>query len=138
MQLLYISFRTLVIAATLGLLVSACPLQKRNEMHPIGPGVKASLVIYFKAGVTEQEIEKFLHEALTYPDPEGRGRYHKNGVGTLLRVYPPVQGHEAIAVTFLETATETQRREIKSATAASILVYKVLENVAPSDVKKIE
>ncbi|MGI9165083.1 MAG: hypothetical protein ACR2G5_01610 [Pyrinomonadaceae bacterium] len=138
MQILSIPLRTLVVATTFGLMSLACPWQKHEDMRPIGPAVNASLVIYFKARVTEKEISHFLEETLTYPDPQGRGHHHKDGVGTILRVNRPVQGHEAIAVTFFENATHAQRGEIKSAVLASPIVYKILDNVAPAEVKKID
>jgi hypothetical protein len=106
-------------------------------MYPIGPGVKANLVIYFKTDVDNNQIESFLHETLMYSIPNGHGFVHKDGVGTILRV-EPVQGHKAIAVSFFENATEGQREQVKSAIRASPIVYKVLENVVPKDVKTID
>ena|SRR2546423_9733889 len=130
------SFLRVVALAVLVLVNSACP-HDQNKMRPIGPEVKASLVIYFKHGVTHDQIEEFWDEVLSRPDPRG-GHYHRDGVGTISRIYPPVQGHEGIAMTFFPDATKEERDEVKRDISSSPIVYKVLENVSPADVKKIE
>jgi len=112
-------------------------LYKHEQMVPIGPDVQANFVVYFKPGVTEQQISNFWKNVLSYPDPEGRGHYHRDGVGTILRVYPALEGHEAVAVSFFANATQAQREEIKRDIDVSPIVFKVLENVAPADVEKL-
>jgi hypothetical protein len=126
----------LIILVIVTLLATGC-FWKDDRMYPIGPGVKANLVIYFKTGVTDRQIDSFFHETLTYLDPQGHGYNHKDGVASILRL-EPVQNHEALAVTFFENATEGQREQVKSAVQRSPIVYKVLENVIPKDVKKID
>lgn len=128
----------LLICTLLGLWSSACSSSEREKMVPFGPDVPASLVVYYKAGVTDEQIENFLRDELSKPHPEGRGYYHREGIAGLLRVFPPVQGHEAIAITFSANASQTQREEIKAAVRSSPIVYKVLENVAPADVRKLD
>lgn len=123
--------------ATFCLIHLACPFH-RNETRPIGPEVKASLAIYFRQGVTNEQIEKFWQEVLSRPDPDGRGHYHRDGVGDISRIFPSVQGHEGIAMSFFPDATNEEREEIKRAVRDSPIVYKVLENVAPADVKDLE
>jgi hypothetical protein len=106
-------------------------------MHSIGPDIKADLVIYFKLGVTNEEISSFWENVLSFQDPNGRGHHHRPGVGGLSAVFPAVDGHEGVAVNFLPGATEAQRTETKLAVDGSPLVFKVLQNVVPSDVKKL-
>ena len=106
-------------------------------MAPIGPDVKASLVIYFQSGVTRDQISAFSDAVLSRPDPAGRGYDLATGVQSRLRV-GPVQGHEGIAITFFADATSEQRERLMAEVKASPLVYKVLEGVAPDDVKKID
>jgi hypothetical protein len=117
-------------------LQSGCPFHK-NEMRPIGPEVKASLVIYFKPGITNQQVEDFWHEVLSKPDPQGRGYYHRAGVGDISRI-KSVQGHEGVSMSFSPNATDEERKEVERDIRSSPIVYKVLENVAPADVKKID
>src|SRR2546423_14309393 len=124
----------------LGLLNLACPSSKSgdSELHPIGPEVRADLLIYFKTGITQQEINSFSKEILSQADPRGRGDYLPPGVQTFLRIYPPVQGHEGIAITFFPNATDDQRQNLKKAVETSPVVYKVLENISPADVKNLK
>jgi hypothetical protein len=133
---------TLIAVLFVALLSIACirtsPSYEKNEMIPIGPEVKASLVIYFKAGTTDEQIEDFWHGVLSDPDPQGRGYSHRPGVGDLMRVFPAVQGHEGIAITFFPEATENQRDELEAEIKSSPIVYKVLKDVAPKDVKKLD
>jgi hypothetical protein len=76
-----------------GLLVSGCSLFRQDKMVPIGPSVQASLVICFKAGTGEEQINGFSKEVLSRPDPQGRGAYNPEGVRTFLRL-SPIEGHE--------------------------------------------
>ena len=122
----------------LGMGAMTCSLGGKETSSPIGPNAPASLIIYFKVGVTEEQINTFSQQVLSTPHPQGRGRNLREGIGLQLRVFPSVQGHEAIALTFLADAEQSQREEIKSAVLASPIVYKVLENRAPSDVKSLE
>ena len=47
-------------------------------------------------------------------------------------------GHQGYAITFFEGATPEQRERLIAKVKASPLVYKVVEDVAPDDVKKID
>jgi hypothetical protein len=106
------------------------------KMEPIGPDVKASFVIYFNGGVTEEQINDFSKRVLSRPRSDGRGDYLPEGVRTFLRA-SSVDGHEAIAITFFPNATAHERENLIRNVKASSLVYKVLEDVAPADVKKV-
>jgi len=109
---------------------------KHEQMISIGPEVQASLVIYFKHGTTHYQIEDFWQNVLSYPDPRGRGHAHREGIRGISRE-DAVEGHEGVAITFFGTATEAEREQLKRAIGDSPIVYKVLENVAPADVKKL-
>lgn len=137
MKMIFRPILTLTLFLLLGLFTWPCSRDK-EKMIPLGPDVKASLVIYFKKGVSDDQIDHFVKTVLSKPDPQGRGYYSKDGVRDILIVYPPVQDHEGYAVTFFPDATQAQRDELKAAVNASPIVYKVLENVAPADVKKID
>ncbi|HXM48028.1 MAG TPA: hypothetical protein VN956_09175 [Pyrinomonadaceae bacterium] len=133
--------KIVVVAAILsGLLSTACPLNKRadSDVRPIGPDVRADLVIYFKTTITPDEINAFSKDVLSLPDPKGRGYYNPPGVRTVLRIYPPLKGHEGIAVTFFPTATKEERENLKRSVDSSPIVYKVFQNVAPAELKKID
>jgi hypothetical protein len=110
---------------------------RREQMQPIGPDVNKSFVIYFKGGATGEDINAFFKQVLSRPHPEGRGHYLLEGVDWTSRVQS-VQGHEAIAVTFSANATVEQKETLIRAVKSSPFVYRVLENVAPAEVKTIE
>lgn len=121
----------------LGLLNVACPFRKSNEMEPIGPTLKADILIYFNSGLTQEEINAFSMDVLSRPHPEGRGYYLPPGVRTFLRLRK-VEGHDGIAITFFPNATNQQREELKKTIKASPLVYAVIENEAPDDVRTLK
>jgi len=132
--------RTLILIAIslLGVSISfSCASPEQDKMVPIGPNVTASLVIYFKSGVNDEQINNFYEEVLSKPKT-ARGAALQDGICMRLRVFPPVQNHEGIAITFCKDATEDNREKLESAIMASPIVYKVLENVAPGDVKQLD
>jgi hypothetical protein len=129
-----------ILASTLvlGLFLAACARPDKEDMVPIGPDVRASMVIYYNVGVSEDQINHFLQNVIGRPDTQGKGHYMREGIGMSLRVYPPLEDREATAVTFSGRVTQAQRDEIKRDVISSPIVYKVLENVAPADVKTLD
>ena len=107
-------------------------------MRPIGPDVKADLIIYFKLGVTEKQVDTFWHEVLSRPRPDGRGEDSRDGVASVMRLFRAVQGHEGISLSFFPSATQAQRDELEREVKSSPIVYKVLKNTAPINVKKLD
>lgn len=128
----------LIAVQSLALLSPACPRggSEHPEMRRIGPDVPASLVVYFKKDVTQDQIRAFSKEVLSIPDPEGRGEYDPPGVQSILAVSN--QGHQGYAITFFPNATGQERQSLREAIEASPLVFKVFENVSPADVKDLE
>jgi len=61
----------------------------------------------------------------------------QNGVRTILRL-SEVQGHEGVAVTFFPAATREQRENLKRSVQSSSLVYKIIENAVPANVKRLD
>lgn len=118
------------------LMLSGCPLRK-NEMRPIGPEVKQNLVIFFKLGITNEQVEGFFDEVLSKPDPNGKGFYLRKGISEFSRIHP-VQGHEGVAISFFSYATNEEREAVVRDVKSSPIVYKVLENTAPAEVKELD
>jgi hypothetical protein len=104
-------------------------------MVPIGPDVKADLVIFFNVDATHDQIETFWEETLSIKS--NKGYTPRPGIRELLRLLP-LQEHEGIAVTFFPNATPAEREDIKTRVKSSPLVYKVLEDVVPQDIQSIE
>ena len=124
------------VIVTFGLLQLACP-HTQEPMRAIGPEVKASLVIYFNSDVTNAQVNTFWKEILSRPDPSGRGYNHRKGVGDIGRI-PPVQGHEGISISFFPDATSEEREEVIRDIRFSPIVYRVLRDIAPAEVKKLD
>jgi hypothetical protein len=117
------------------LLLASCGTRQSSEIQPIGPDVGYDLVIYFKDGTTRDQIEEFWETVLATRGETGHDL--SPGIRSVLRV-APVQGHEAVAVSFSSNATPTERQDVKNRVTNSPIVYRVMENVKPDDVKKID
>ena len=132
-------YRTICISVTIvlaGLMSTGCSWFRKDEMVRFGPDVQANLVIYFKAGVSNAEVSRFWNETLSNPHPSGKGTWPKDGIGEIAAV-SAVQGHEGVSIRFVRMATVAQREKVKADINSSPLVYRVLENIAPQDVKKL-
>ena len=118
---------------------TACPFSRSDDpdVRPIGPAVKADILLYFNKGVSDDEINAFSKNVLSKPHPEGRGDYLAPGVRTLLAI-GTVEEHQGIALTFFPNASKEQRQELLKSIKASPLVYRVLENRSPNSVKSLE
>jgi hypothetical protein len=128
----------IVAAICFGLLNLACPFNKREKkMEPIGPGVRADFLIYFKSEATDAETNLFYKDDLSQTILEGRGYSNSPGVRKILRL-SEVQGHEGVAVTFFPAATREQRENLKQSVQSSSLVYKMIENAVPANVKRLD
>ena len=108
---------------------------KHEQMIPIGPDVRADLVIFFKAEASDDEIHKFSNETIS--NPKDGGHWPLPGIRDTLYILP-IDGHQGYAVTFFPEATEEQRKYVRSRVDASPIVYKVIENVAPTNIEKID
>src|SRR5437660_4096307 len=115
--------------------VGATCHHREPEMVSIGPDVQYGLAVYFKPDTTHDQIESFLDEVPMYPTKDGH--WTRPGVSGILRL-AAVQGHEAVAIGFFPNATQAERDDIKSRVRASPVVYKVLENVVPQNIKKLD
>lgn len=103
----------------------------------IGPEVRASLVVYLKAGTTNEQINSVWDSVLSDLDPRGRGHMPLPGIGGITRV-SPVDGHEAIAVSLSRAATEEEVARVHSRLGQCEYIYRVLENVVPAEVEHLE
>lgn len=116
--------------------VGLIPACRRTEMkmEPIGPDVKADLVVFLKKETTDDQINTFVQE--TIGDRADRGYRSLPGMRRTLLVL--VDGHKGYAITFFQDATDAQRKYVRSRIDASPLVFKVIENVAPDDIKEVK
>ena len=122
--------------AIVAFFVPACT-RPDERMYPIGPDVIADLIVYFKADATHDQIEGFWQNVLSYPRPDGRGYSHRPGVRTLGRV-ESVENHEGVSINFFSNATDPERSQLRRGIDTSPIVFTVLENIAPKDVKTLK
>ena len=104
---------------------------------PLLPDGVANLVIIYKKDVKDEQIEYFLNNVLAHPLADGRGNESLPAIGFEGRLRD-IQGYDATAIAYHSYATPEQREEVKRAALSSPIVYKVLENVVPSKIKRIE
>jgi hypothetical protein len=132
-------FKTVLLSAycLFAVITGGCPFTKsENPVLPIGPTVKADLLVYFKRDLSQGQINDFINNVISIPDREGGGYDLPAGVRTRLRLRP-VEGHEGIAITFFPNATKEQREELLRSIKTSPLVFRVLENTIPDNVKSL-
>jgi hypothetical protein len=96
----------------------------------IGPDQRASLVIYFWDGITEQQVEEFHSSVLNDTT------YHSL-VTTYLRLRPSqANGHEGIAVTFRQDARPDQVAQCIEKVERDGRVQKTYRNIAPTAIEQ--
>jgi hypothetical protein len=90
-----------------------------------GPDQKATIVIYFKRGITDEQIEEFRSSMLT--GIEERTEY--------LRLLPDqAHGHEGVALTLSRDASPEQVTRYVKKIEGDSRVEKVYRDIAPTDV----
>jgi hypothetical protein len=57
---------------------------------------------------------------------------------SLQRVYPAFQNHERIALTFCEVIAKEDGEAITDTFKSSTLVYRVMENIDPVEIKSLD
>jgi hypothetical protein len=119
----------------LALAVTSCR-QGSDKMVPLMPNGVADMVIIYKKDATDEQISHFLNNVLAHPRADGRG-YESLPAIQLVGKLNKIQGHEATAIVYHSYATLNQREEVKRAASGSQIVYKILEQVKPSEIKKI-
>jgi len=109
----------------------------RNQPQVVGgQNVQASMVVYLTAGATNDQINSVWSSVLGDPHPSGKGRTLLPGVQSVFRA-TPVEGHEAVGLTLRGSATDDEIAAIRQRLAECEFVYRVLTNVAPSEVRTL-
>lgn len=101
--------------------------------------LKASLLIFFKRGATEDEIKRLFTNIQLVLELRGHlVKHFEQAICEQLRIYPPLKNHERMALRFCETTDKTDRDAISAFIKESSAVYKVMENVAPIEITNID
>ncbi len=94
-------------------------------------------MVYFNKGVTNAQVESFLAEKISEERTDQRGHSFRKGICEYLRL-GALQGHEAFAIRICDGTADLERKEIESKIRASAIIYKVLKDTVPAEVKKIK
>jgi hypothetical protein len=112
-----------IVFLTLGFQSEGCS-HRKDDKRVIGPSQPVSLAIYFKKGTTNDEVNSFWENVL---------RIEEYNLAVAFRIIK--DDYEGVAVSFSTKTTSEQREQLIKAVKESPIVYKVFENVVPSDVK---
>ncbi len=117
------------------------PSCRQQEDAPVvkwkGNNDRNDLVFLFRKGITYEQKEAFQNTILYKPRADGRGQDHQDGVVDTM-VGTIKDDYEGGIVNFSQDATLEQRERLKKAIEASPIVYKVYENVVPSQIKDLK
>jgi hypothetical protein len=101
------------------------------EWRSMLPEGKANLVVVFRQGLAQQEINDFLDQELQIAAADG-GEWLRPGVDAIVKT--SADGYPAYAVVLDPSATPEEREAIREGVKSSPYVYRVFENVAPEDI----
>jgi hypothetical protein len=109
---------------------------RHEQMISLGPDQKASAVIYFRKEITQQQVEDFSSTVLMGPAlPRHDGRDYPTFVSMYLRLLPSqANGHEAIALTFLDNAPPDKVKAYLATIKADSRVETVFLNTSPNSI----
>ncbi len=108
---------------------------RHEKMISFGPDQKASVVIYFRKGVTDQEVEDFKSAVLEGPTQQNPGHGLPAFVQTYLRLAPmQANGHEGIALIFFDNASADKAGAYLNAIKADRRVETVFLNTSPNSI----
>lgn len=111
--------------------------EHEDRMIEIGSDMPKGLIIVFKKQTSQEQIEQFNREILSKPHPEGKGEYSADGTCVFTRP-PEIQGYDIVQIRFCPDSTDEQQAQLKANVLASPFVYKVFDDVKPSEIKNID
>jgi len=118
--------KSIIILLVSILLVASCKQQTNSEVVSFGPNSQTSLVIFFKKGASNDEINAFKKNILSIEKYNLAIRFLvRNG------------DYEGVATSFSTDSTSEQREELRKSVKDSPIVYKVYENIAASEIKDL-
>lgn len=100
-----------------------------------GADQKASVVIYFRKGITNEQVEDFNSSILMGPaEPRHAGRDYPAFVQTYSSMIPS-SGHKVVALTFFNNAPADKAKAYLASIQGDSRVDKVFLNVSPDSIK---
>ncbi|MEQ1607089.1 MAG: hypothetical protein ABL999_19665 [Pyrinomonadaceae bacterium] len=112
----------------------SCGAQQDDQLNQMGPNVQAGLVFFFKKGTGWKEILEFHRTTIGIPDPRPNSSGHSLLPGMMSIVKIDLDGFEGEAINFQPDASDEEKAFVKKRVLDSLLVYKIYENVVPSEI----
>jgi hypothetical protein len=106
---------------------------RHEKMISVGLDQKASVIVYFRNGITGREVEDFDLFVLQALSTQHEGRDFPPFVQTYLRL-AQANGHEGIALFFRNNAPPDKVSAYQETIKADNRVYKVFLNTVPSSI----
>jgi hypothetical protein len=108
---------------------------RHEQMISFGPDQKSSVVIYFRKGITNQQVEDFHSAVLEVPTRQSPGHGLPAFVQTYFRLRPmQANGHEGIALNFLGNTSAEKVSAYLTAIKADPRVEKVFLDTSPNSI----
>lgn len=104
-----------------------------------GPDQKASIVIYFRKGVTDKDVEDFSSSVLEGPaEPRHEGRDYPPFVSEYLRLLPSqANGYYAVSLTFFNNSSDDETQAYIRKIEADRRVLKVFRDRSPDSIHSV-
>ena len=116
--------------------ITSCTRQTEKEAVVLGGPDKATeLVVFFKKDATLEQIDDFNNKVLSKPNPQGKGYYMLDGIAFQFSLIE--DGYKGMGINFSTDATPELKEQLKKSIQQSPIVYKVYENVVPSEIKDL-
>jgi hypothetical protein len=110
---------------SIGLHFGGCRKQEENNwVEWGGPNKRTHLLIFFKQGTTNAEVNAFLRDVI---DMEA--------YNLAFRFRAIKDDHEGVGVNFSTNSTPEQREQLKRNVSQSPIVYRIYEDVVPNEVR---
>lgn len=124
--------RVFIITSLFLFTFSACHHQINDEWIVSSPSQKADIVLYFKKGTKNDDVNYFLDNVIGYQRADGRGTNLMQGIQGQFSVRN--QDYEGYAIELRKSVTSEERESILNAIKNSPLIFKVFENVVPNEI----
>jgi hypothetical protein len=142
MQMKFIANYKLILISPAILLVLclqtiSCYQQSDKLIEMGGPSKNTNLVVFFNKGVSHEQIKTFYDDILSKPSPYGKNTGYDLQDGMASRFRLLNGNYEGVGINFSTDVTPEQRERLKKNIRESPIVYKVYENVVPSEIKDL-
>lgn len=133
-------FSLVMFYGSMGILLKADKVAWKHEPPPthFGPDQKATVIVYFKHKVTDEQIEDFNeHILMENAEPRHDGMDYPDFFAMYLRLLPDqANGFEAVALTFREDAPKDRVEKYLLKIKGDSRVEKIVLNAVPLEVNK--